>query len=61
MWISIGAYITKPDVLENLNTTTEGCPFVNDSWSDMTTAMYTELPVTEPPEMYVKVISLYEM
>ena len=33
MWISIGAYVTKPDVLENLNTTTEGCNFPNTSLS----------------------------
>ena len=29
MWISIGAYITEPDVLENLNTSTAGCPVYN--------------------------------
>lgn len=38
MWISIGAYVTKPDVLENLNTSTAGCYVINNS--DVTEAMY---------------------
>ena len=48
MWISIGAYVTKPDVLENLNTTTEGCNFPNTSLNvDIYEYLYDSPPEPE--------------
>ena len=37
MWISIGAYVTKPPVAPNLNTTIDGCPVDNSTdWGSTT-------------------------
>ncbi len=48
MWVNLGSYVTKPPVMNNYNRSTDGCPLVNVTITNLTTEVdYTLLLPTE--------------